>query len=53
MATATVPRLYHSTALLLPTNARVVAAGGNPEGGDSVPWLLSGPSISTEVPRPS
>jgi hypothetical protein len=38
MATATVPRLYHSTALLLP-DARVVAAGGNPEGGDSVPWL--------------
>ena len=35
MATATVPRLYHSTALLLP-DARVVAAGGNPEGGASV-----------------
>jgi hypothetical protein len=33
-----VPRLYHSTALLLP-DGRVVAAGGNPEGGDSVPWL--------------
>jgi Domain of unknown function (DUF1929) len=35
MATATVPRLYHSTALLLP-DGRVVAAGGNPEGGGSV-----------------
>jgi hypothetical protein len=37
MATATVPRLYHSTALLLP-DGRVVAAGGNPEGGQSVAW---------------
>lgn len=37
MATATVPRLYHSTALLLP-DGRVVAAGGNPEGGHSVVW---------------
>jgi len=37
MATATVPRLYHSTALLLP-HGRVVAAGGNPEGGKSVTW---------------
>jgi hypothetical protein len=37
MATATVPRLYHSTALLLP-DGRVVAAGGNPEGGKSVAW---------------
>jgi hypothetical protein len=37
MATATVPRLYHSTALLLP-DGRVVAAGGNPEGGESVPF---------------
>jgi hypothetical protein len=35
MATATVARLYHSTALLLP-DGRVVAAGGNPEGGKSV-----------------
>ena len=35
MATATVTRLYHSTALLLP-DGRVVAAGGNPEGGGSV-----------------
>jgi hypothetical protein len=41
-ATATVPRLYHSTALLLP-DARVVAAGGNPEGGHSVPWLPPDP----------
>jgi hypothetical protein len=37
MATATVPRMYHSTALLLP-DGRVVAAGGNPEGGKSVTW---------------
>jgi galactose oxidase-like protein len=37
MATATVPRLYHSTALLL-ADGRVVAAGGNPEGGDQVAW---------------
>jgi hypothetical protein len=37
MATATVPRLYHSTALLLP-DGRVVAAGSNPEGGQSVAW---------------
>jgi hypothetical protein len=36
-AAATVPRLYHSTALLLP-DGRVVAAGGNPEGGHHVPW---------------
>jgi hypothetical protein len=37
MATATVPRLYHSTALLLP-DGRVAAAGSNPEGGHSVAW---------------
>ena len=37
MAAATVPRLYHSTALLLP-DGRVVAAGGNPEGGTHVDW---------------
>ncbi|PSB26698.1 galactose oxidase-like domain-containing protein [Stenomitos frigidus] len=37
MAPAIVPRLYHSTALLLP-DGRVVAAGGNPEGGQSVTW---------------
>ncbi|MBA2253336.1 MAG: VCBS repeat-containing protein, partial [Nitrospirales bacterium] len=32
-----VPRLYHSTALLLP-DGRVVTAGGNPEGGTHVQW---------------
>lgn len=37
MAPSTVPRLYHSTALLLP-DATVVAAGGNPEGGTHVQW---------------
>jgi hypothetical protein len=37
MAAATVPRLYHSTAVLLP-DGRVVAAGGNPEGGAQVAW---------------
>ena len=36
-AACTVPRLYHSTALLLP-DGRVVAAGGNPEGGTHVEW---------------
>jgi hypothetical protein len=37
MASSTVPRLYHSTALLLP-DARVLAAGGNPDGGAHVQW---------------
>jgi hypothetical protein len=36
-ATATVPRLYHSTALLLP-DATVVTAGSNPDGGAHVIW---------------
>jgi Domain of unknown function (DUF1929)/FG-GAP-like repeat len=36
-ARASVPRLYHSTAVLLP-DGRVVAAGGNPEGGSQVDW---------------
>ena len=36
-AACTVPRLYHSTALLLP-DARVATMGGNPEGGTHVPW---------------
>ncbi len=36
-AASKVPRLYHSTALLLP-DGRVVAAGGNPEGGHHVTW---------------
>jgi len=36
-ATCQVPRLYHSTAVLLP-DGRVVAAGGNPEGGTHVEW---------------
>jgi hypothetical protein len=37
VATSSVPRLYHSTALLLP-DARVVAAGGNPEATTFVEW---------------
>jgi hypothetical protein len=37
MAASTVPRLYHSTALLLP-DATVVSSGGNPEGGTHVQW---------------
>jgi hypothetical protein len=36
-AACSVPRLYHSTALLLP-DGRVVTAGGNPEGGTHVQW---------------
>ncbi|HTO74098.1 MAG TPA: galactose oxidase-like domain-containing protein, partial [Gemmatimonadales bacterium] len=37
VAKSQVARLYHSTALLLP-DGRVVAAGGNPEGGTHIPW---------------
>jgi hypothetical protein len=37
MATSAVPRLYHSTALLLP-DGTVVSAGGNPDGGTHVQW---------------
>lgn len=37
-AAATVARLYHSVALLLP-DGRVVAAGGNPDKGLQVNWL--------------
>ncbi len=42
MATAKVPRLYHSVALLLP-DGRVVAAGSNPFGGQSVAWEPADP----------
>jgi hypothetical protein len=37
-APATVARLYHSVALLLP-DGRVVTAGGNPDKGRNVTWL--------------
>jgi hypothetical protein len=37
MAVSTVPRLYHSTAILLPDGS-VVTAGGNPDGGTHVEW---------------
>jgi hypothetical protein len=41
-AKATVARLYHSVALLLP-DGRVVTAGGNPDKGSQVPWLPPDP----------
>jgi galactose oxidase-like protein len=41
-APATVARLYHSVALLLP-DGRVVAAGGNPDKGSQVDWLPPDP----------
>jgi hypothetical protein len=41
-AKATVARLYHSVALLLP-DGRVVAAGGNPDKGSQVNWLPPDP----------
>jgi Domain of unknown function (DUF1929)/FG-GAP-like repeat len=41
-AIATVARLYHSVALLLP-DGRVVTASGNPDKGQQVPWLPPDP----------
>ncbi len=41
-APATVARLYHSVALLLP-DGRVVSAGGNPDKGSQVDWLPPDP----------
>jgi hypothetical protein len=41
-AAATVARLYHSVALLLP-DGRVVSAGGNPDKGSQVNWLPPDP----------
>jgi hypothetical protein len=43
MAAASVPRLYHSVALLLP-DGRVISAGGNPDKGNQVPWLPPDPN---------
>jgi hypothetical protein len=42
-ATAAVPRMYHSIALLLP-DGRVIAAGSNPQGGNQVAWLPPDPN---------
>lgn len=42
-ATATVPRMYHSIALLLP-DGRIIAAGSNPEGSHQVAWLPPDPN---------
>jgi hypothetical protein len=41
-APATIARLYHSVALLLP-DGRVVSAGGNPDKGSQVAWLPPDP----------
>jgi Domain of unknown function (DUF1929) len=41
-APATIARLYHSVALLLP-DGRVVSAGGNPDKGSQVDWLPPDP----------
>jgi hypothetical protein len=41
-APATVARLYHSVAILLP-DGRVVSAGGNPDKGSQVNWLPPDP----------
>src|SRR5437773_1552934 len=63
-APATIARLYHSVALLLP-DGRVVAAGGNPDKGSQVNWLpadpleemrleiYSPPYLFASAPRPS
>ena len=48
VATASVARLYHSTAALLP-DGRVVAAGGNPEGGHSITWEPPDPNEEMQL----
>jgi len=62
-AAATIARLYHSVALLLP-DGRVLSAGGNPDKGSQVNWLppdpleemrleiFSPPYLFSKHPRP-
>jgi hypothetical protein len=53
VATASIPRMYHSIALLLP-DGRVVAAGGNPDKGTQVNWEPPDPNeeLKMEVYSP-
>jgi hypothetical protein len=50
-AACEVPRLYHSTALLLP-DGRVVTAGSNPEGSKQVPFGVDQEELRLEIYSP-